>query len=143
MMFFVRQGIAALLLAMHIGAAFSEETSANATAAASMSTAAIPYKREEAAQTGNPLRFIAGFAVCGLVLTGVLYVLKRQRRMLGTAGLPRRHIELLETQRIGPRASLHAVRFANAVYLIAYSEQGITAVASANESGTGTAKEPA
>ena len=48
----------------------------------------------------------------------------------GAAGARRRYIELLETQRIGTRATLHAVRFADSVYLIAQSEHGVTAITS-------------
>ena len=135
---FIRHGIAALLLMLHIGMVFGAEAQVEASAAAS---APIPYKREEAAPAGSLSRLVAGLAVCGLVLGGVLYLLKRHGRIQGMPGARRKHIELLETQRLGPRAALHAVRFANSVYLLAQSEQGITTVAAAEAQSADTGKE--
>lgn len=135
---FVRHGMAALLLMLHIGMAFGAEAQADTSTAAS---APIPYKREEVTPAGDLSRLVAGLAVCGLVLGGVLYLLKRYGRIQGMPGARRKHIELLETQRLGPRAALHAVRFANSVYLIAQSEQGITTVAAAEAQSIDTGKE--
>jgi len=136
----MRHGIAALLMMLHLGMAFGTEAQANASSTAS---ASIPYKREEATPAGDLSRLLAGLAVCGLVLGGVLYLLKRHGRFQGMPGARRKHIELLETQRLGPRAALHAVRFANSVYLIAQSEQGITTVATAVAQSIDTGKDTA
>jgi flagellar biogenesis protein FliO len=140
---FVRHGLAALLLVLHVGMALSAESLADGSAAANAPATPIPYKREEASPASDLARLIAALGVCGLVLAGILYTLKHRQRVQGKASSPRRHIELLETQRIAPRTSLHAVRFANTVYLIAHSEHGITTVASAEEVNSGTGKESA
>lgn len=137
-MVFLRHGMVALLLMLHIGMAFGTETQAEASTAVS---APIPYKHEEAAPAGDLSRLVGGLAVCGLVLGGVLYLLKRHGRIQGIPGARRKHIELLETQRLGPRAALHAVRFANSVYLIAQSEQGIATVAAAEAQSIDAGKE--
>jgi flagellar biogenesis protein FliO len=132
MKFLVRIGLVALLLALQIGVGSAAEIQARASAPANNIAVAsvIPYKHEEATPSGDLSRLVAGIAVCGLVLAGILFFLKRQLRFPAAAGARRRHIELLETQRIGTRATLHAVRFADSVYLIAQSEQGITAITS-------------
>ncbi|HEX7650903.1 MAG TPA: flagellar biosynthetic protein FliO [Noviherbaspirillum sp.] len=132
MKFLVWVGLVALLLAMQIGVSSAAEIQAGASAPANNMTvsSAIPYKREEATPSGDLSRFVAGITVCGLVLAGILFFLKRQLRLPGAAGARRRYIELLETQRIGTRATLHAVRFADSVYLIAQSEHGVTAITS-------------
>jgi flagellar biogenesis protein FliO len=95
---------------------------------------AIPYKRETSSAESDLVRLVGALAVCGAVLGGVLYVLRRRPNLLG-GNIPtrRKKLELLETQRLGPRATLYVVRFAGSLHVLAHSEHGITRVASAAE----------
>lgn len=98
--------------------------------------AAIPYKRDAAASTGELPRLAVGMAVFALAAAGAIHVIRRRLRTGRDTGAPRQ-LHVRETQRLNPRALLHVVEFAGAYYLVAQSEQGIQCLASSPTSGPG------
>lgn len=107
-----------LLLALVCGAA---------SAAPSGSAAPIPFKQERAAASVDGPRLAAGLCIALLAAGAGLYVL-RQRLRAGPEAA--RLLQVLESRRLTPRASLHVIAFGGAQYLLAHSEQGVVCLAS-------------
>jgi flagellar biogenesis protein FliO len=95
------------------------------------SQSAIPFKRESAsAEPSLSASAIALLLVSLIAIVAVLVIRKRLRMgqpLRGRVAL----LQVLETQRLGPRALVSVVSFNNTHYLLAHSEQGITCIATA------------
>jgi hypothetical protein len=91
---------------------------------------AIPFKRD-----ASPVESAFGGGAAGLlavsliVIVAVLWVRKRLRLDRGGAALPR-HLKVLETERLGPRALLSVVEFGGTRHLLAHGEHGVSCIAS-------------
>lgn len=99
------------------------------SAAASASVAAIPFKQDTPLASAP----LGGGAVAVLLLSllaiaGVLFL--RRRLPLAAAG-GGRLLRVLERQPLGPRAQLVVVEFDGRRLLLAHTEHGVTAVATA------------
>jgi flagellar biogenesis protein FliO len=91
----------------------------------------IPFKREPVATGAELSRLGVGMAVTIVVLGVALYLVRRHLRMSGPVSGPSQQLRILETQRLGPHATLHVMHFAGHQYLIGHSEQGLACLASA------------
>lgn len=68
-----------------------------------------------------------GVLLIALAAIVVVQVLRKKLKLTGTGTEPR-HLRLLETQRLGPRASLAVVEFGGRRYLLAQGEHGVNCV---------------
>lgn len=95
-------------------------------AQAAESGAAIPFKPEGtgagAALQGGALGVLL---LSALAIVAVALVRKRLKLGPGGRGAAPRLLQVLETQRLGPRALLSVIEFEGRRYLIAHSEQGV------------------
>ncbi len=99
-------------------------------AAAKTVQSAIPFKREGAA--GEPSLASSGASVLVVSLIAIAAVLLVRKRL--RIGQPRGRpamLQVLETQRLGPRAVVSVVLFNNTHYLLAQGEHGVSCIATA------------
>lgn len=90
---------------------------------------AIPFKTTPANAGGDPMQLIIGFAVCLLVLVVIIYALRRRQSSSRLLTGEKKQIRIAESQRLGPRSSLHVVEFSGRRYLIAQTEQNVSCIA--------------
>ena len=90
---------------------------------------AIPFKPETAASGSDLSRVILALLACVLVLAAALFVL---RKFLPGVTRPKangQRLQVLATERLGPRTALHVVQFGGQQYLIGDSEHGLVTLA--------------
>ena len=97
---------------------------------------AIPFKRDSAGAAPVAAGGIGVLVVSLLAIAAVLFIRKKLRLGQPPAGRAAL-LQVLETQRLGPRALISVVQFSGTQYLLAQGEHGITCVA------TSAAKESA
>lgn len=97
---------------------------------------AIPFKHENAAGGSDVSRVVLALLLCVLVLGVALFVLRKYLPGVTRVSAGGRRLQILETQRLGPRTALHVVQFGEREYLIGDSEQGLVNLASV-QSGAG------
>jgi len=92
---------------------------------------AIPFKQDGAgAAAALPGGALGVLLVSALAIVAVYWIRKRLNLpMPGKAGA--RHVRVLQTERLGPRALLSVVEFEGGRYLIAQGEHGISCLAQA------------
>jgi flagellar biogenesis protein FliO len=134
------------LLAVALAGALACATAAAPTTAALQPPAAvanqpIPYKQQESEAGGAAGKSILLLAVLLGVAWGGLVLAKRTlprwaltRRLGLAAGAPRR-LRLVETMRLGPRASLYLVQLDQKTLLLAQSGDRITVAATDPDAG--------
>lgn len=94
---------------------------------------AIPFKHESA--SGSVLGNGAfGVLVISLLVIVAVFFIRKQLQLNQSSNGASRHLRILETQRIGPKALLSVIEFDGARYLIAQSEHGIQCLLSGNPS---------
>jgi flagellar biogenesis protein FliO len=91
----------------------------------------IPFKRDSAVNDSEFSRLGLGMVLTIAVLCLVLYVLRRRLRQPKMSGAKMESLQILETQRLGQRATLYVVQFAGGQYLIGHSEYGLTCLVNA------------
>ena len=90
----------------------------------------IPFKREADVGAANIGGGAVGVLLVSLVAIGaVLYLRKRLRLDMGR-GTEGRLLNVLETQRLGPKTLLSVVEFDGKRYLIAQGDHGVNCLAS-------------
>jgi flagellar biogenesis protein FliO len=105
---------------------------AGRAAGAEPAAAAIPFKQDggttAASLQGGALGILA---LSALAIAAVYYLRKRLNLPFGRPASASRLLKILETQHLGPRATLSVVEFDGRRYLIAQSEQGVTCLVTA------------
>jgi len=101
-------------------------------AGAEPAAAAIPFKQDGAATAASLQGGALGIlAISALAIVAVLYLRKRLNLPFGRPASASRLLKILETQHLGPRATLSVVEFEGRRYLIAQSGQGVTCLVTA------------
>lgn len=91
---------------------------------------AIPFKRDTAPGDSVLAGSGAGLLIVSLIaIVAVVLIRKRLRLGQPRGGRPAM-LEVLETQRLGPRALVSVVAFSGTHYLLAQGEHGISCIAS-------------
>lgn len=90
---------------------------------------AIPFKQENAAGGSDVSRVILALLLCVLVLAVALFLLRKYLPGVARPQSSGRRLQVLETQRLGPRTALHVVLFGEREYLIGDSEHGLVNLA--------------
>lgn len=94
--------------------------------------AAIPFKQDGAATAASLQGGALGVLAISALAIGAVYFLRSRLNLpLGRPASAPRLLRILETQHLGPRATLSVVEFEGRRYLIAQSEQGITCLVAA------------
>lgn len=94
--------------------------------------AAIPFKQDGAATAASLQGGALGIlAISALAIGAVYFLRKRLNLPFGRPASASRLLRILETQHLGPRATLSVVEFEGRRYLIAQSEQGISCLVAA------------
>ena len=96
-------------------------------AAQATSAPAIPFKRDSDVPLGSAVGGGVGVLLIALAAIVVVQVLRRKLK-LPVPGAAPRHMRVLETQRLGPRAALSVVEFGGRRYLLAQGEHGVSCV---------------
>jgi flagellar biogenesis protein FliO len=90
---------------------------------------AIPFKRDGGAGDAALASSGAGVLIVALIAIAAVLVVRRRLRI----GLPpagrQPMLQVLETQRLGPRALVSVVEFRGTEYLLAQSEHGVACIA--------------
>lgn len=130
--------MAALVLSLGMAGTCRAAAPASAASPASQaqpaaSTAAgIPFKREPESTGSMAARTAAAWLVCLAVGGGVLYMLRRRLGLQPGLGLAKqRRLQVVESQRIGPKSSLVLVRWDQEELLLAQGEGGTSLLARA------------
>jgi len=105
-------------------------------AAADPASQKIPFKRESVADGAASPGVAVTIVILAIIAIGVLYWLRNRLRVDGS-GAPARAARVLESHRLGPRATLAVVEFGGQRLLLAHSEQGVQCVASTPIEGPG------
>lgn len=105
-----------------------------AWASAVEAPAPIPFKRERVGGETDLSRVGAGLLVGLGLACGVLVLLRRRYGPASRSG--QRHLQVIESQRLNPKAALYVVEFAGKRYLLSHSEQGMQCLASSPAHGT-------
>jgi flagellar biogenesis protein FliO len=90
---------------------------------------AIPFKRD----TGNGATLAssgAGVLIVSLLAIAAVLVIRKRLRIGAPAAGRKAMLQVLETQRLGPRSLVSVVEFKGTQYLLVQSEQGVSCVAS-------------
>lgn len=108
---------------------------------AASTAAGIPFKREPESTGSMAARTAVAWLVCLAVGGGVLYMLRRRLGLQSGLGLAKqRRLQVVESQRIGPKSSLVLVRWDQEELLLAQGEGGTSLLARspAGRSSSGT-----
>lgn len=107
-------------------------------AAAEPAAAPIPFKHDGAGAAAALPGGALGVLLLSALAIGAVYVVRKRLNLRPGGGKDApRHLRVLETQRLGPRALLSVVEFDGGRYLIAQSERGVSClVAAAGATGT-------
>lgn len=101
-------------------------------AGAEPAATAIPFKQDGMATAASLQGGALGvLAISALAIVAVVYLRKRLNLPFGRPASASRLLKILETQHLGPRATLSVVEFEGRRYLIAQSEQGVTCLVAA------------
>jgi flagellar biogenesis protein FliO len=101
-------------------------------AGAAPTGAAIPFKQDGVASAASLQGGALGVLAISALAIGAVYFLRRRLNLpFGRPAVASRLLRILETQHLGPRATLSVVEFEGRRYLIAQSEQGITCLVAA------------
>lgn len=92
---------------------------------------AIPFKHENSTAGGDFSRIGLALILCLAVLAAVLYLLRRYLPGVIKPVSGCKRVQVLETQRLGPRSQVYVVAFGGRQYLIGQSEHGLVRLASA------------
>ena len=95
---------------------------------------AIPFKRDGGSGAALASSGVGVLIVSLLVIAAVL-VIRKRLRIGAPAGGGKALLQVLETQRLGPRALVSVIEFKGTQYLLVQSEQGVTCVASVPAGG--------
>ncbi|MYM28567.1 hypothetical protein GTP58_09550 [Duganella sp. CY15W] len=90
----------------------------------------IPFKHDNGAAAALPGGALGVLLLSLLAIAAVLVVRKRLN-LQRSGSAPVRHLQVLETQRLGPRTLLAVVEFGGQQHLIAQGEHGVSCLASA------------
>lgn len=90
---------------------------------------AIPFKHDGGSGATIASSGVGVLIVSLLVIAAVL-VIRKRLRIGAPVGGDKAMLQVLETQRLGPRALLSVIEFKGTHYLLAQSEQGVQCVAS-------------
>lgn len=90
---------------------------------------AIPFKRDSGDGAALASSGVGVLIVSLLAIAAVLVIRKRLRIGAPTAGR-KAMLQVLETQRLGPRSLVSVIEFRGTHYLLVQSEQGASCVAS-------------
>lgn len=102
-------------------------SAAQASAAQANTVQAIPFKRDSDVPVGSAVGGGAGVLLIALVAIVAVQVLRKKLKLPAVGAAPR-HLRVLETQRLGPRATLAVVEFGGRRYLLAQGEHGVSCV---------------
>jgi len=127
--------MAALLLSLGMAGlcrAAAPAVPASQALPAASTAAGIPFKREPESTGSMAARTAVAWLVCLAVGGGVLYVLRRRLGLRPGLGLAKqRRLQVVESQRIGPKSSLVLVRWDQEELLLAQGEGGTSLLARA------------
>ncbi len=90
---------------------------------------AIPFRHDTAAAGGALPGGALGLLLLSLVAIVAVYWVRKRLNLHNGRGGTERHLKVLETQRLGPRALLTVVEFGGKQYLLAQTEQGVNCLA--------------
>ena len=109
---------------------------AQASAAASASASVIPFKRDSDVPSSTFIGGGVGVLLISLLAIVVVQWLRKRLHMLPGSQGPRL-LQVLESQRLGPRTTLLVVQFAGRRYLLAQGEHGVQCLDSVPGEGAG------
>lgn len=110
-------------------------------AAASVPCAAtpIPFKRDPVVGAANIGGGALGVLLVSLLAIGAVLYLRKRLHLQNGAAPGERALNVMETQRLGPKALLSVVEFDGKRYLIAQGEHGVSCLATSDKSSAGAA----
>jgi flagellar biogenesis protein FliO len=91
---------------------------------------AIPFKRDNESGGARLASSGVGVLVVSLIAIAAVLVIRKRLRIGRPSGGGKALLQVLETQRMGPRALVSVVEFKGVHYLLAQSEQGVNCIAS-------------
>ncbi len=90
---------------------------------------AIPFKRDSASGASPVAAGGVGVLIVSLLAIAAVLVIRKKLRLGQPASGRAALLQVLETQRLGPRALLSVVQFSGTHYLLAQGEHGISCIA--------------